>query len=459
MKKNAKTQKQGISANAIMMPLGIILAVLLVFIIILVFEVNRSSNELTDLMERFGVCQQETTNLQAGINTLTETANSFVQNPVSEDGEINVGPVMAFAQELERDRRGPQVAERFQDYDVSEEALEYIDHAAETSETMLETLTHVIALARSVYTLPPIPELSAIPEVELTKEELAMSDDERMGYARKLLQSQEYAQLRYSINEDTGSCTGILQQEFSTAVTRTRQHVATLRTVLWIVIFCIAVLLLFAYILLRAWVVWPLRRHAEEISHDENMTLLSGIREMRVLVIAYNALLKRRNKLEAILRSAAETDALTGLPNRYSLERYALETGDDSRPMAVLMFDVNFLKQVNDTKGHVAGDNLLRTAGKCILECFGSEGRDNCYRLGGDEFAAVLRGCSEEDVRDRIDRFELALERENISVSVGYAFTREANEDSIRELLREADKRMYKDKKHIHETVHDSEAL
>ena len=456
MKNSVKPEKQGISANAIMMPLGIIIAVLLVFIIFLVFEVNRSSNELTDLMERYGVYQQDVTNLQAGINTLSETANNFVQIPVTEDGETNVGPLMAYAQELGRDRRGPQILERFQEYDVSSEVKDYVEHAAQTSEVMLEILTHVISLFRSVYPLPPISELSAIPEVPLTEEELAMSEDERIEYARKLVLNQEFAQMRYSISEDTGNCNQVLQQEFSEAAARTRKHVASLRTALWIVIFCVAVIVLFVFILLRSWVVWPLRRHAEEISRDENMRQLSGIREMRLLVNTYNALLKRRNKLEEILRSAAETDALTGMPNRYSLEQYALEAGSQGGSMAALMFDVNYLKQVNDAEGHLAGDKLLRTAGDCIRECFGSGNSDNCYRLGGDEFAAVLKGCDEEDVKVRLDRFALALEREKISVSVGYAFTQEADEDSVRRLLREADKRMYEDKKHIHEKINGS---
>jgi diguanylate cyclase (GGDEF)-like protein len=182
------------------------------------------------------------------------------------------------------------------------------------------------------------------------------------------------------------------------------------------------------------------------------MNQASGVREMRVLVNAYNGLLNRRNKLESILRSAAETDALTGLPNRYSLERYALEAEENAGgSMAVLMFDVNYLKQVNDTQGHPAGDKLIRTTGDCILECFDT-GNNNCYRLGGDEFAAVLRDCSEEDVRTRLTRFDLVLEREKISVSVGYAYAARTDEESFKKLFNEADKRMYEKKKQVHES-------
>ena len=88
----------------------------------------------------------------------------------------------------------------------------------------------------------------------------------------------------------------------------------------------------------------------------------------------------------------------------------------------MLLFDVNYLKRTNDVYGHMAGDKLICTAGACIRECFEEEGVGKCYRIGGDEFAAVLRNCGENDVKDRIDRFALVLEREHISISVGYAF-------------------------------------
>lgn len=450
MKKKEKITIKGVPANVIIVPLEIILAVLLFFIFILVLETNRSSNELADLIERFGVYQQDETDLQTGINILSETAVTYIQTPVTGDGAPNVGPLKAYANELGRDRRGPQIAERFRDYQVSDEVRGYIDHASEVSVEMMEIQIHAISLMRSAYPLPPIPELSAIPEVPLTPEELAMSEEARVGAAKRMLLNQDYARMRYAITEDVGNGSFALQQEFSRLSAETRHHVAVLRTALWIMIVAVVIMLFSGFALLRIWMIRPLRKHAAEITADESMKQVSGVREMRVLVDAYNALLSRRNKLEAILRSAAETDALTGLPNRYSLERYVLETGEDNGPMAVVIFDINFLKQINDREGHLAGDKLIRTAGSCIRECFASESEDNCYRIGGDEFAVILRDCGEEEIKARLARFELALEREDISVSAGYALAEETDEESFRKLMGEADERMYENKKRVH---------
>lgn len=209
--------------------------------------------------------------------------------------------------------------------------------------------------------------------------------------------------------------------------------------------------MLCTFFLFFRWLILPLRTYAGQITSDQSMNQASGIREMRLVVKAYNALLKRHNQLESILRSAAETDALTDLPNRYSLEHYLLEIGESGGAIAVLLFDVNYLKRTNDTKGHIAGDQLLRTAGACIRECFETADKGHCYRIGGDEFAAVLRDCSEEDVKSRIERFSLVTEREGISVSVGYAFAEKADENSFEKLVKKADRYMYAQKKRIHE--------
>ena len=450
MKKKEKSRVWDIPANAIITPIEILLAVLLLFIIILVFEVNRSSNELADLTERSGVYQKEVMDLNADSSTLAETSVNFIQSPVDGEGSPIVGPLKAYAKELGMGRLAKDIAERFQSYDVSDEVKSNISNAAGIAETMLELQNHALALVRSVYTLPPIPELDIIPDVPLTEEEQAMSEEARIGLAKSLVLNGEFSQMKYHIAENVNASIGILQQSFSERSAEIKQHVGILRSGLWAVIIAIIVILFFGTTLIRLTLVNPLRKHAEEIAADQNMTENNGVREMRVLVNAYNALLTRRARLETILRSAAETDALTGLQNRYSLEQNILDSGEDRSSMAVIVFDVNFLKETNDSKGHLAGDRLLCTSGRCICECFGTEDGTNCYRVGGDEFFAVLRGCTEKEVKARLARFKEALSRENISIAVGYAFAEEGSEDVFNMLTLEADRYMYENKKEIH---------
>ena len=155
---------------------------------------------------------------------------------------------------------------------------------------------------------------------------------------------------------------------------------------------------------------------------------------------------KRRDELDTILRSAAETDALTNLPNRYRFEQFVLEAKESGYSAAVLLFDVNYLKQTNDTRGHLAGDQLLCTAADCIASSFG----ENCFRFGGDEFAAIIINCTPEMIESMLRRFEKAEEEKNISISYGYAYTDDIGKTSFKRLLDEADHKMYMHKEQIH---------
>ena len=449
--KNKLKKSGGVPANRLVIPLIVVLMVLHFFIIVLIIEVNRSDDRLTELTVNAGVYQQTATNLQAGSSVLSETASSYVQMPVTQDGSANVGPLTAYAQELGQNRRGSDVVELFRDYDVSNEARTYIEDAAEESDQMMEIQLHAIALLRSVYPAPPAQALEIIPETELTREEEAMPEEARVAYARQLIMSQEYSQLKRSLSEDIDKCHEIVQKEVSRASAETRQHIALLRTAMWAVIIIIIGTLVGTIILHYRWIIRPLRICSRRISADQAVEQKSIILEMRQMVDAYNTLLNRRNKLEDILRLSAETDALTGMSNRTGFESDVLDLCDEGCPLAVVMLDVNYLKFINDTKGHLAGDNLIRTAADCIRECFGQEDNSNCYRIGGDEFAVLLRVSDKEEVETRISRFELAMEREKISVSYGWAFSGKTDNADFKKMMAEADRRMYDQKKHIHE--------
>ena len=73
-----KSKIRGIPANTIVLPLEIALSILLILIIILVVELNRSNNKLADLLEQSGIYQLEVWNLQAGVNTLSETITTSI---------------------------------------------------------------------------------------------------------------------------------------------------------------------------------------------------------------------------------------------------------------------------------------------------------------------------------------------------------------------------------------------
>ena len=127
------------------------------------------------------------------------------------------------------------------------------------------------------------------------------------------------------------------------------------------------------------------------------------------------------------------------------------ESGESGYSMAVLLFDINYLKTTNDTMGHLAGDKLIRDAAECIASCFGDGKESNCFRFGGDEFAAVVKNCTPETIRSKVERFQEAEKQHNVSISLGYAYAEEIGETTFKQLLDEADRQMYANKKAAHD--------
>ncbi|MGY2076000.1 putative bifunctional diguanylate cyclase/phosphodiesterase [Blastococcus sp. SYSU DS0828] len=150
------------------------------------------------------------------------------------------------------------------------------------------------------------------------------------------------------------------------------------------------------------------------------------------------------------IREQARTDELTGLPNRRELlerARTALRSGT-GRPVALLLLDLDGFKEVNDSLGHAAGDDLLRMVGPRLCPELGPG--DLLARLGGDEFAVLLPGCGLDDAVARADRLRArVLEpfvvdgvRLHVGVSIGIA-TGPVPAATVTELLRCADVAMY----------------
>ena len=160
-------------------------------------------------------------------------------------------------------------------------------------------------------------------------------------------------------------------------------------------------------------------------------------------------------------------DALTGLPNRRSLERYMdrlVELGTDRSAGAIFLIDLDGFKRVNDTFGHSAGDELICEVGRRVADCFHIDidaedlGERSAFlaRLGGDEFVFVdpTVSCADDacGVASRMlaaigDVFDLRGHEIVITASIGMALVADVH-GSVEELIQRADAAMYDAKAH-----------
>ncbi len=150
------------------------------------------------------------------------------------------------------------------------------------------------------------------------------------------------------------------------------------------------------------------------------------------------------------LATTADTDVLTGLANRRSLERRARELA--GQPVSVIVFDLDDFKPINDRHGHAAGDAVLRAVGRRLrAQC---RDGDLPARVGGDEFVLLLAGAPDEfrlaQIRQRLlqaltEPIEIDGGMVSVGASIGYAVG--DGQTGFERLLELADDMSYEEKK------------
>lgn len=157
----------------------------------------------------------------------------------------------------------------------------------------------------------------------------------------------------------------------------------------------------------------------------------------------------------------AYRDGLTGVGNRTAFQERLEELEGKKKDfpgIAIMMFDVNDLKYVNDHLGHQQGDDLIVGSADIIKSAL-EAGEGSCFRIGGDEFAGVLVGDMVEERCEKVlALFKDAMETYNavpkqrlrISIAGGYAvYDHEQEDEMLMDVYQQADVRMYENKKQI----------
>jgi diguanylate cyclase (GGDEF)-like protein len=155
------------------------------------------------------------------------------------------------------------------------------------------------------------------------------------------------------------------------------------------------------------------------------------------------------------LEQVAHHDGLTGLPNRTlfndRLQQAIALARRDSRSFALLYLDLNRFKQVNDTQGHAAGDELLMQVAARILQQVRES--DTVARIGGDEFTVILHGTGKREEAEIVCRkivgaiempfrIDSNKQQASIGVSIGIALY-PADAQDAEALVKAADAAMY----------------
>jgi len=166
-------------------------------------------------------------------------------------------------------------------------------------------------------------------------------------------------------------------------------------------------------------------------------------------VVGLSRDITERKIMEERLKYLSEIDILTGLYNRYSFEEKIKELNyEEYLPLGIIMGDVNGLKLINDTFGHLEGDNLLKIIAQILKDI--CEPKGYVFRWGGDEFIILIPNCNEmqsediiKDITNKCEQVKYKFMQLSIALGEGIKYSLE---EDIDECIRKVEEKVYRQK-------------
>lgn len=202
--------------------------------------------------------------------------------------------------------------------------------------------------------------------------------------------------------------------------------------------------------------IWNRKKSGEIYTEWLNINVIQDNTGSSYRYVALFSEITDKKRSEELIWWHANFDTLTQLPNRRlftdRLQQGVKQASRANVAMALLLIDLDGFKEVNDTLGHLVGDELLIEAAKRIQASV--RATDTVARLGGDEFTVILTEIADVNHIERVAQslidvlsqpFQLENERVNISASIGISICPSDTCDSM-SLLKNADQAMYKSK-------------
>ncbi|MEA3057858.1 MAG: hypothetical protein QOF34_673 [Sphingomonadales bacterium] len=205
------------------------------------------------------------------------------------------------------------------------------------------------------------------------------------------------------------------------------------------------------------YIIWKPELPGSRILHTLLPFAVAALAMLALLMLLLTRSLKQtlneRAAFEARAAHLAYHDSLTGLPNRALLNERLQHSLQRGGPLSLLLIDLDHFKQVNDTLGHLAGDQLIRDFAARLQRLV--RARDTVARLGGDEFAVILCDGWERDQIDAvcvaiIEEFRVPFTLSETQVfggaSIGAVYADGSGARDATELMRRADVALYRAK-------------
>lgn len=403
----------------------------------------RKYEVLRGAMEDYIFCEQAARELQSGSDVLTKQVRLAAAT-----GRQRY--IDAYFEEANVTRSREEALETLKALHGDPDAIEPLERAMSASVALMQTEYYSMRLVEEAIHADPARWPEEVRAVELSQKDAVASDSEKLDRAQDLLISPEYEKAKDEITGDVNAALTVLTSEILD-----RQHRATdvfaeiFRTIV-LCVWLFAGMMLLECMVIRHGIVKPLLEYNESIRHGK-ISPIRGVAELRTLAETYNSVYEENGEREMLMKHQAEYDAMTELLNRRSFDQILDLYAKDQNRFALILADIDMFKNINDSCGHAAGDQILKKAAETLKAAFRSI--DYVCRIGGDEFAVIMVEMTRElyyTIQEKIVEINRLLASPEdglppVSLSVGVAFS--GGSGGKEQLFRAADSALYATKR------------
>lgn len=430
-----KSNIRGVSVRRVNFAIMALSVLLYAALLVVSFHAAGEYTAMKSATDLYISCQENAALVTSGSDYLTEQVRLFTFTLKPEYMEN-------YFHEIHVDRRRELALEHLSEQ-AGDTARGYLSKALERSNQLTELEIYAMRLAAEGEGLSDLPQ--EVEDTELFPGHKELSAEEKIELARDKVFGEEYQARKALINDnvtafinDVMSSTQYTQETAMADLSRamTTQRVA----------FSLLLLLNIAiFIMISVLIIKPLRVYIKCIREDRRMEI-TGAYEFKYLALTYNNIYELNTVNEALLRHQAEHDSTTGLPNREAFEKVRGMLQVKSRPIALLLIDVDGMGQINSGYGRDTGNRTLKRVARSLEEGFRVS--DFPARMDGDKFAVIIDGVGPEKQKAlcrKMREINRLLSRHSeglppVSISVGGAFSKDGFTD---ELYRQAQAALY----------------
>lgn len=426
---------RGIKISFVNLFFTVLTGIVFCFILLISNNVKNRFNDVNDSMSKFIICQQSSEKIKESANYLTEQARLFVVTGSREHLDSYLKEYLEIRSQQKAFRELEKVCSK------SDLALQRLRIALEQGNGLIEMELYAMRLVCEAMQEKDLP--TAISKIAIGDLDKSSSPQEMKETAINNLFGDGYMIYKLRLNSNCQLTVAAIEQQIKKDLNMNADQLGSNIRRLRVLFFVLLIVNVFIFIGFGFLVILPLGKFRTSIENDEKLDVIGSL-EFKSLAESYNEIYEIKAQNEKSLLKKAEYDGLTGILNRRAFDQICETSAQKEQKIALLLIDMDNFKNVNDTYGHLGGDNALKSLAAALSETF----RDTDYvaRVGGDEFAAILPNCdasAANAIKKKIERINKRLSQlaeHFVSVSVGVAFS---DNGFSKELYDKADKALY----------------